>query len=351
MTQFLHNLLPIPASTLPSVFLVIGVVLLLVGGHFLVQGAVTIARRLGMPILLIGLTIVAAGTSTPELVFNLYAAWSGNEEMCFGNVVGSNIANISLVLGICAVTTPLVVHSAVIKRELPLLLAVTAIMLLLAYTPSLIQTDPENAAGFSHIDGVVFLLLFICTLFWWYHQAKGGAADPMLLEAKETTEEETVESLSKAILLFLIGLIALFAGGEFAKDGAVGVAHQLGMSDALIGLTIVALATSLPEVAASLMAVRKGHTDLAVGNVVGSNLFNILLVLGATSVGKPIPLPEMWGWVDLWVMLILTMFLLPISMSNQQRITRTEGVLFLISYCVYMAFCVIREYKPDWIQF
>ncbi len=346
MLQPLLNLISgLPIQAQCALLLVVGVALLLFGGHFLVLGAVAIARRLGVPVLLIGLTIVAAGTSAPELAFNLFAAFSDHAEMCFGNVIGSNIANIGLVLGLCAVYRPLVVHSTVVRRELPWLVGISAFMFLMAILPTSGLSSGSPTRGFGWIDGILFLLGFGWVLRVWYRQARSDARDPLVREVTEEAEAEKIRSLPLAIVAFIAGLALLWTGGDLTKEGAILAAQLLHFSDALIGLTVVAVATSLPEVAASLMAVRRGHTDLAVGNVVGSNLFNILLVLGVTSSGKAIPVPDLWGWYDLFFMFMITLALFPIARLGAKRntVARGEGVLLLVFYVMYMTFGVLRE--------
>ena len=333
---------------LPIFLFAVGCLLLLWGGHLLVKGAVTIARRMGVPILLIGLTIVAAGTSTPELAFNIFAAWKGNGTMSFGNIVGSNIANIGLVLGISALVGPLTVHSRLLRRELPWLIGITILMLVLAWLGPMFSYRGQLVSGFTRWEGLLLLALFCLILWFWVRESRKDASDPLVREAEETAIAEAVGTLLGAWFAFMLGLACLLAGGYLAKEGAVSFARQLGISEALIGLTIVAIATSLPEVITSWIACRKGYCDLAIGNVVGSNLFNILLVLGVTSVGWDIPMPVQWGWFDLFAMLAMTIILFPIALTNKQRITRIEGGMLLFAYVLYMTFSVLREYFPDW---
>jgi len=326
-----------------------GVLLLVLGGNWLVHGAVTVARRLGMPILLIGLTIVAAGTSAPELAFNLSAALAGVGEMCFGNVIGSNIANIGLVLGVCAVMRPLNVHSTVVRRELPWLLGISGFMFLMALLPTSGVRTGQHLRGFGVIDGAVFLIGFVLVIGVWYRRGRKHVRDPLVKEVAETAEAEAMRSLSAAAGVLFGGFVALWVGGALTKEGAVGIARLAGLSDVVIGFTIVAISTSLPEVITSIVAVRKGHTDLAVGNVVGSNLFNILFVLGVTTLFAPVPLPHVWGWYDLFFMFVITAALFPIARLGNTRnsISRAAGILLLVFYVIYLTFVVLRDYF-DW---
>jgi cation:H+ antiporter len=333
---------------LPAVLpLAVGVVLLLLGGSWLVDGAVGMARRLRLSPLLIGLTVVAFGTSAPELFFNLAAALGNHPELSFGNVVGSNIANIALVIGLAAMMRPLAVHSRVLKKELPLLIGVSAAMLLLAWLGPAVKDDGTLRSGWGRTDGLIMLAGFMGVTWLWYRMGRRDRRDPLLAEAEAEARLERPLALGVAVAL---GLLALIAGGKLAELGAAGVASWLGMSQAFIGLTVVAIATSLPEVVTSLMACRKGHADLAVGNVVGSNLFNILLVLGATATVAPVPVPVKpsllgieRGWGDLLVMLGLTVILLPMAATSRQHIRRWEGAFLLLCYLAYLGLSVVRE--------
>lgn len=329
----------------PPATLIAGIALLLLGGHWLVDGSVRIARRIGISTLLIGLTVVAFGTSSPELAFNITAAVNGNGELSFGNVVGSNIANIALVLGVAALISPLIVHGRVVTRELPVLILASAGMVFLAWlVPTRIASGDGEQAGFTRIDGLIMLLGFALCSWLWYRMARKDRSDPLAREAAEELAGEASGSLTIAIVLFVVGLAGLVAGGKLAEIGASGMAHWLGLSDALIGLTVVAVATSLPELTTSVIACRKGHNDLAVGNVVGSNLFNILLVLGATCLFGDVPVPSPWGWWDLGMMLFLTLILLPMALTSRHRITKPEGGFLLVCYFGYITFGVLREY-------
>ncbi len=313
-----------------------GILLLLAGGHGLVAGAITIARRLGVSTLIVGLTIVAMGTSAPELAFNVIAATAGHPDLSFGNIVGSNIANIGLVLGITAVLTPLIVHGRVVSKELPWLVVVSIVAGLVTLFPGI------EGGGFGRIGGGVMLLWFGVFMVMWYRMGRSDRTDPLVKGLGEEAEAETLGSMKGAIALVIIGLFALTAGGRFAEEGAVGLARAMGLSEALIGLTIVAIATSLPELVTALVAVRKGHHDLAIGNVVGSNLFNLLLVLGVTAVIKPVPRPEYGLW-DLGAMTTITVVLWLRALTHKLKVTRVEGALLLLAYVGYMTWSVLRE--------
>ncbi len=320
---------------LNALILVVGIVLLLAGGHWLVAGSVTIARRLGVSTLVVGLTIVAMGTSAPELAFNVIAATGGHGELSFGNIVGSNIANIGLVLGITALIWPLTVHGRVISKELPWLVVVSLVACMVPFLP----VGPDE---YSLLAGGIMLGWFGIFMVSWYRLGRSAAADPLVEGLGQEAEAETVGSMGGAIALLLIGFVALAGGGKLAEWGAVGIARSLGLTEGLIGLTIVALATSLPELTTCVIACRKGHHDLAIGNIVGSNLFNLLLVLGLTAVITPVPLPDNGMW-DLVAMMAITCVFSVMALTHGYKITRYEGAALLLCYLGYMAWSVWRE--------
>ncbi|MFG0275897.1 MAG: calcium/sodium antiporter [Phycisphaerales bacterium] len=326
-----------PPLLLDILLFALGVVLLVGGGDSLVRGAVTLASRLGVPSFVFGLSVVAFGTSAPELALNLAAALSGNSELSFGNIVGSNIANIGLILGIAALIRPMDVHTSIVKRELPLMVMATLLLCVLAYAP---PHTPESGDGFGRIDGGLLLAGF--ALFCWQllrsAKAEGPAASELLGEVSTLKPEEAAQRpLGRAIFFTIFGLAALAAGGRCAELGAVGIAQALGMSNELIGLTIVAIATSLPELAASMAAAVRGQNDIAVGNIVGSNLFNILLIMGTTAMVGPVPLPP-GGMSSLIAVMALSLLLLPISVTANRTVSRLEGGVPLTLYAGYIGY-------------
>lgn len=321
----------------------VGVVLLLYGGTWLVRGAVNIAARLGLSTLLIGLTVVAFGTSAPELAFNVVAALNDNTGLCFGNVIGSNIANMCLVLGISAVVKPLVIASRVVRKELPYLIAVTIGSIVLAFLPPHLPTsDGDTLFAFGRLHGVILLTVFAGFLVAWYRLARQGRQDALTIETEEIVEEDVRSGPVVATLLIIAGLGCLFLGGKLTEVGAVGLARWLGMSEALIGLSVVAVATSLPEIFASAVAAAKGYTDMAMGNVLGSNLFNLLFVLGITATVTPVMVPAGRGAFDLAFMGFVTLLLVPLSITGS-RISRAEGVMLLAMYAIYMTGSVVFD--------
>lgn len=309
--------------------LAVGIALLLIGGDVLVRGAIALASRLGISPLIVGLTVVAFGTSAPELALNAAAALNGNTDLSFGNIIGSNIANIGLILGISALIKPMAVNSALLKREIPVMLLISGLTATLAFTPPHAGVDVR---GFARPEGIALLVGFLLFI----EMMRRGATKPGAAELTADIPDEPTTPLPFAMLFLFLGLAMLALGGALAERGAVGVAKAAGMSDATIGLTVVAIATSLPELATSVMAARRGQVDIAVGNVVGSNIFNILLVLGVTATITPTPLPP-GGLRPLAAMLLLAVLLVPMSKTDNGAISRFEGAVLLALYVASIA--------------
>jgi cation:H+ antiporter len=360
---------------IPAIGLIaVGVPLMLYGADRLVDGSVTIARRLGVSTLLIGLTIVAAGTSAPELAVNVVAALSNNSDLSFGNVIGSNIANIGLVVGIGALIIPMRVHSRVIRSEIPWLVVISLITIVMAFIPFAESVTTGSVVdaryGYGRIDGMLLVAMLLWLSWLWYRHIRGAALghekwrvpdessgtslpdsqssadkslDPITREVEEAAKDVKDRPLSTAAMLFVAGLILLLVGGKLTESGAVSLAMHFDVSNAIVGMTIVAVATSLPELITVIVACRKGHADLAVGNVVGSNLFNLLLVLGATALIADVPLPPATGWQDLVFMFVMTIGLWWMATGKNQRIARLEGALLLSAYIAYLTWGVLRE--------
>ena len=251
------------------IFLVIGFLLLVKGADYFVDGAASIATKLRIPSFIIGLTIVAFGTSAPELAVSLSAALKGSNDIAIGNVVGSNIFNTLVVLGASAVITPIAVEKGIIKKDFPLCILVSALLGLLSLDMFLFQS---SSMTIGRIDGITLLLVFI---YFMYTTVKSGMKQR---SETEETEDKQSPSLWKSIFICLVGLAGIIIGGDLSVDGAKEIARAFGLSEAFIGLTIVAFGTSLPELVTSIIAAKKGENDIAVGNVVGSNIFNILLI-------------------------------------------------------------------------
>jgi len=318
---------------LPWLLLLAGLVLLVKGADFLVSGASAIARRLDISDLVIGLTVVAFGTSTPELFVNITASLQGNTGIAIGNVLGSNIANILLILGVSALIFPLAVSRGTVWREIPFSLLAALALGILANDHLL---DGLAASDISRSDGLVFLLFFAIFLYYSASIARSGSSPDTGATAPEA------KSIPTAILLVLGGLAGLALGGKWIVDGAVHLAETLGMSEALVGLTIVAVGTSLPELATSAMAAYRRNVDIAVGNVVGSCIFNIFFVLGISAVVKPLAFQSA-GNLDIGMVILASLILFLAMFTGRRRsLDRWEGGLLLVVYAAYLAFLVYR---------
>lgn len=302
-------------------FVLAGIVLLYLGGEGLVRGAVRLARSLGISPLVIGLTIVAFGTSSPELFANLAAVLDGTPELAFGNIVGSNIANIALILGLSATIAVIQVRSVVVRREVP-------VMLLASF--ALVPVFLGGTMG--RLEGAVFVLLL--GVYLW-RLLRGGEAPAVEAEfAVEYGDGGRARATVTSWLLVLGGLGLLAGGARLLVLGATAIARSWGVPELVIGLTVVAIGTSLPELVTSVVAAAKGEPDIALGNVVGSNVFNILGILGVSAMVRPLPLPADGGWRDITVMLGFSLVLLPMLVSGM-RLVRWEGLALMAAYVAY----------------
>ncbi len=316
--------------TLDLLITAFGLFLLVGGGDVMVRGSAALASRLGVSPLVIGLTVVAFGTSAPELSVNVVAAFRGNSSMSFGNIFGSNMANIGLIVAVTAFFGPMKIQSIVVSREVPMMLLVTVV----ATTLGADSLWGDGVSLFGRGDGIVLLLLF--TVFGYYtlrdlvRQRAGEAVD-----LPGVPDDIHGIKLPAAIALTGAGLTALAVGGAVTVHGAEGVARAMGVSETIIGLTLVAIGTSLPELVASIVATTRGQPDIAIGNVVGSNIFNLVIVLGTTSVIRPVPVP-VGGLLDMLVVIGLSTLLWLTSASGGQKIIRTEAVLLAMVYLSYM---------------
>lgn len=332
------------AGTWGSVLLLAGgLALLVVGGRLLVAGAVNIAERLGISTLVVGLTIVAWGTSSPELALNAVAASQGQTDLVLGNLAGANICNLTVILGVGALIRPLAVHASVIRRELPSMVAVLggATVLGLVALPT--------ADGFSRADGIIivsgFSLYTAVIVAGVVRRPRPEAALAKDVEALERAVH--VRPMWAAIALFVGGLVLLGAGGSLASDGAAGVARALGLGERVIGVTVISLATTFPELATTLIAVRRGHADIAVGNAIGSCLFNAGCILPIAAIIHPFPVPE-GGGVSLLVMCGLALAIGPMTRRLRGALGRFDGSLLLTAYAAYTTYEVVRALaKPS----
>jgi cation:H+ antiporter len=313
--------------------IIAGFSVLIWGADRFVDGAASIATNLGISPLIVGLTIVGFGTSAPEMLVSALAAFDGAPAMGVGNAIGSNITNIGLVLGITILITPLTVNSASLKREFPMLALVMAIALYLVLDLEL-----------SHLDGVILFSGFIFTLFGMaYLAVKSTVKDPLAQEFEQQFTEHKM-STKKAVLSFIIGLTALLVGSKSLVWGATGIAQLLGVSDLIIGLTIVAIGTSLPELAASIISALKNEHDIAVGNILGSNMFNLLAVLAMPGLIAPSVLDPMILVRDFPVMIALTLALFLFAYFGKNgRMGRVAGSLMLVSYIGYNALLAVQS--------
>jgi len=303
---------------------ILGFTLLIGGATMLIEGAKVIGKKLGIPPAITGLTIVAIGTSLPELIINVFASYSGNTDLAISNVLGSNIINILVIIGLTAVISPIPILKHTYYRDIPFsLFAIGALFVVVQ--DKIILGREANVVGFN--DGVVFVGMLLVFLYIYYRSSK------------ETVEEKKTKSkypLWLAILFVLIGITGLYFGGEWIVDGAVFVAADLGMDEATIGLTIIAMATSLPELVTSIIASIQKEPEMAIGNAVGSCIFNILLVLGISSIISPLPF-QAGSILDMIVVLIATVTLVVFVYTGRGRkISRVEGGLMLLMYGGYV---------------
>ncbi len=310
--------------------------LLIWSADLFVDGASATARNLGVSPLIIGLTIVGFGTSAPEMLVASIAAYGGNPGLAVGNAIGSNITNIALVLGATALIVPLTVHSSILKREYPLLIAATLLAVVLMGT--------DNAL--SSIDGILMFVLLFVLMAWIVRQAlkqrqesANGTTEADTLSTEFEQEIPTDMPMKKAIWLLIAGMVVLLISSKLLVWGAINIATAFGVSDLIIGLTIVAIGTSLPELAASISSARKGEHDIALGNVIGSNMFNTLGVLGIAALVQPAELAEGVLSRDLPLMVTLTviMFIMAFGRRGAGQITRVEGALLLAIFVAYEA--------------
>ncbi len=316
-----------------AILLGLGLALLVAGGRAFVEGASRLAESLGFSQVLIGLTVVAFGTSAPELALNTLAATRGNASIAFGNVVGSNIANVALVLGLCALVRPLTFESQIVWREIPMMLLATAAALVLG-----VDRIRGSREVYDVSDGLMLLLLFGVSLYYLFSDLlRPREPDPLAAAAADRVTRAAEPRAAWAVALAAGGLAVLLGGAELTIRGAVAVAESLDIPRAAIGLSIIAIGTSLPELTASLVATSRGQTSLAVGNVVGSNVFNLLLVLGSTATIRDVEVPPSVGAIDLAVMAGFAAVLLPLAHLRRAGVARWNGVALLLAYAFYLA--------------
>lgn len=319
-------------STIPGamILLVLGFIFLIKGADFFVEGASAVAKKLHVPALVIGMTIVAMGTSLPELSVSVTASMAGSNQLAIGNVVGSNIFNLMVVLGSCALFSVLEVADDTTKKDFPFSLICTVALILTGMF----------GKELGHIDGAVLLVTFIFFLFSMLSAAKKSRKAASEVEAE--VEKELVNLPTWLCIIYIVGgAVAIKFGGDWVVDSCTTLALKFGMSETLVGLTIVALGTSLPELVTSVVAARKNELDMAIGNVVGSNIFNILLILGTAAAISPIPFKTV-NAIDISILLVFSVIVW-IMCLVKKNLGRLQGVIMLAMYVGYLAYIIIRD--------
>lgn len=331
MEQFIQG------ASLPMVvlLLVVGFFLLIKGADFFVEGSSSIAKRLRVPSIIIGLTIVAMGTSLPETAVSVTASMVNNNALAISNVIGSNIFNLMFVIGVCSILTPIAVQKATIVRDIPLSV-ICAVLLAGLGVLSLGDAGPDIL---GHLDGVIFLVLFAGYIILMIRSALKARAqgETVIIEGEEDLK---ILSYPKSILFIVGGAIAIAVGGDLTVDTASRIAIELGMSQTLVGLTIVSIGTSLPELVTSVVAARKNEVDMAVGNAVGSNIFNILMVLGIASAINPIGILTE-NLIDIMILIGFSL-LVWVFAATKRKIERKEGLIMVGLYLVYAVYIIFR---------
>ena len=334
------------SSLLAFVVLAIGLALLLFSANYFVEGIAAIATILGVPPLVIGMTLVAFGTSTPKLVINGLAAVRGETALAFGNIVGACTLNVGFVLAITAIVHPLRVEPSIITREIPMLWV--GVIALLVLGADKVLDPPATINVFHHADGLILLLLFGIFLYYTviYSMASraltGHRRDAFLEQVAEETERAPRPAIGRHAVITVLALAGVSISADWTVVGATGLARFLGLSENIIGLTIVALGTTLPEMLTCVLAARRGNADIALGNVLGSNIFNMLAIGGMVSLIRPVEVPQ-GGALDLFFMAFLALVLMPIAIRSGLTITRGEGVFLLATNVAYVIYRVVTS--------
>lgn len=307
------------------VFLVVGFILLIKGADFFVEGSSSVAKMLRVPSLIIGMTIVAMGTSFPECSVSINASLAGSNALAISNAVGSNIFNLMVVCGVCTLFCPLAVDKGTLKKEFPFSIIIALVLLGLG----------SYGMVLGHIDGIIMSVIFAGFLYWMVMSAKKARS-----ENQDSGEEYEIMPIWKCIFYIIGGIAAIIAGGDVVVDSATKIAQQFGMSENLIGLTVVAFGTSLPELVTSVVAAKKNEVDMALGNVIGSNIFNILLVLGVAAAISPIAF-IMENIIDIIVLVVMSLVVWVFAWSKQ-KLVRGEGIVMLLMYAAYVVYICRR---------
>lgn len=317
------------------VLLIVGMVLLVKGADFFVDGASDIAKKLGIPSLIIGLTLVSIGTSLPEASVSINAAITNSSDLSFGNVVGSNIFNSLFIIGICSIILPTVVSKDIMKFDIPILFIVMAILALFSYAITPFKIDRWEAA--------ILFIMFVCYIALAIYRALKQRKANLILEEenKDDNEPKKERKTWLSIIFTVLGLAGVVGGGILTVDAAKKLALEFGMSELLVGLTIVAVGTSLPELVTSLVASKKGENDIAVGNVIGSNIFNIIFILGFSGMINPLGLNNN-SYVDV-IFMVLAIILIFIFALRKGKVNRIEGASLMIIYILYLTYTILRD--------
>lgn len=314
--------------------LIVGFIFLIKGADFFVDGSASVAKRLRVPSIIIGMTVVAMGTSLPECAVSVTASITNNNSLAVSNAVGSNIFNLMVVCGVCALFTPLAVQRDTLKRDLPFSIIVAGLLLVLGYF----------GMTLGRVDGIILLVVFAVFLVIMVKSALKARRDGDITAAEQEDQEiaDEVEILPvwKCIVFIVVGAIGIALGGDAVVNGASVIAAEFGLSQTLIGLTIVALGTSLPELVTSIVAARKDEVDMALGNVIGSNIFNILLILGVAAAISPVTF-LMENIIDIIILIIMSAVVWGFAWTSK-KVNRKEGIIMLLMYAVYMVYICIR---------
>lgn len=314
---------------LPWIVLVVGLFFLIKGADWFVEGASGVATKFGVPSLVIGLTIVAFGTSAPEAAVSISSALKGSSGIALGNVVGSNLFNLLAVVGVGSIMRPTVIDKSIMKKDFPYNLLAT-VVLALTMIDTFFGDLPANVI--SRTDGLIIIAFF--SIFMYYTVSSGLGAK------EEPKEEKKVYKLPKLLVMLVLGLAAIIIGGQAVVNGASDIARSFGVSETLIGLTIVAVGTSLPEFVTSVVAIRKGEDDIAIGNVVGSNVFNILFIIGIAAAIKSIPV-DATLITDIFMLLAVSAVFY-LSVLKKRTVSRAGGIVMVLVYALYMVYAVVR---------
>ncbi|MDD2601514.1 MAG: calcium/sodium antiporter [Prevotella sp.] len=321
-----------PQIWLQVLLTIVGIIVVLWGADRLTDGAVGLAERMGVPQIVIGLTIVAMGTSMPEFFVSFMSAINGTPDLAVGNVVGSNIFNALLIVGVAAMVSPIAILHDTVRKDIPFAIIASVVLMILC-----------NDSGINRLDALIMLMMFIFYIITTLRGAKQEKTEESSLDSSTQSDKDSKKKqvgVGKALLLTVVGLASLILGSNVFVDNVSAIAATLGMSDALIGLTIVAMGTSLPELATSVVAARRGNSGIAIGNVIGSNVFNILMILGITGLIAPMQISGI-TFVDLSVM-VLSMVLIWLVSFTRYRIERWEGLVLVTAFASYLSYLIVQ---------